>query len=64
MGDILVGTASWADKSLISSKLFYPKGTSTAEARLRHYATYFPRSTRRLARGVRLGACLLMGFGG
>ena len=49
MGDILVGTASWADKSLVSSKLFYPKGTSTAEARLRHYATYFPRSARRLA---------------
>jgi len=42
MGDILVGTASWADKSLVSSKLFYPKGTSTAEARLRHYATHFP----------------------
>jgi len=25
MGDILVGTASWADKSLVDSKLFYPK---------------------------------------
>ena len=41
MGDILVGTASWADKSLVDSKLFYPKEAKTAEARLRHYATNF-----------------------
>jgi len=41
MGDILVGTASWADKSLVDSKLFYPKETKTSEARLRHYATNF-----------------------
>ena len=41
MGDILVGTASWADKSLVDSKLFYPKVAKTAEARLRHYATNF-----------------------
>src|SRR5512147_930539 len=42
MGDILVGTASWADKSLLDSKLFYPKEAKTAEARLRYYATQFP----------------------
>jgi uncharacterized protein YecE (DUF72 family) len=42
MGDILVGTASWADKSLVDSKLFYPKDAKTAEARLRHYASHFP----------------------
>src|SRR5207344_3307404 len=42
MGDILVGTASWADKSLLDSKLFYPKEAKTAEARLRHYAANFP----------------------
>jgi uncharacterized protein YecE (DUF72 family) len=41
MGDIL-GTASWADKSLLNSKLFYPKEANTAEARLRYYATHFP----------------------
>jgi uncharacterized protein YecE (DUF72 family) len=36
-----VGTASWADKSLVDSKVFYPKDAKTAEARLRHYATNF-----------------------
>ena len=41
MGDILVGTASWADKSLLDSRLFYPKEANTAEARLRYYATHF-----------------------
>jgi len=42
MGDILVGTASWADKSLLDSKLFYPKETKSAESRLRYYADHFP----------------------
>ncbi|HTS54241.1 MAG TPA: DUF72 domain-containing protein [Burkholderiales bacterium] len=42
MGDILVGTASWADKSLLDSRLFYPKEAKTAEARLRYYSTHFP----------------------
>jgi len=42
MGDILVGTASWADKSLLDSKLFYPKEAKTAESRLRYYAEQFP----------------------
>ena len=39
---ILIGTASWTDKSLIGCGRFYPKGASSAEARLRHYATQFP----------------------
>jgi len=39
---ILVGTASWTDKSLIGCGRFYPKDASSAEARLRHYATQFP----------------------
>jgi uncharacterized protein YecE (DUF72 family) len=39
---VLVGTASWTDKTLIASKKFYPKGCSTAEARLRFYASQFP----------------------
>ena len=39
---ILVGTASWTDKSLIECGRFYPKEARTAEARLRHYASQFP----------------------
>ena len=40
-GQVLVGTASWTDRSLIQAGTFYPKGTSSAEARLRHYASQF-----------------------
>ena len=39
---ILVGTASWTDKTLIACGRFYPKDAKTAEARLRHYASVFP----------------------
>lgn len=39
---ILVGTASWTDPGLIKCGRFYPKGCSSAEARLRYYATRFP----------------------
>ena len=39
---VLVGTCSWTDRTLIACKRFYPKGCSTAEARLRFYATQFP----------------------
>jgi uncharacterized protein YecE (DUF72 family) len=42
MGRVLVGTAGWADRTLIQCGRFYPRGTSTAEARLRHYASVFP----------------------
>ncbi|MBR8317260.1 DUF72 domain-containing protein [Burkholderia dolosa] len=38
---ILVGTASWTDKTLIESGAFYPPGCSSAEARLRYYASVF-----------------------
>ncbi len=38
---IRVGTASWTDKTLIASGRFYPKGASTAEGRLRYYASQF-----------------------
>ena len=41
MGDILVGTASWTDKSLLQSG-WYPKGVDSAEERLRFYAEHFP----------------------
>lgn len=39
---ILVGTASWTDPTLLACGRFYPPQASTAEARLRHYATRFP----------------------
>jgi uncharacterized protein YecE (DUF72 family) len=38
---IHVGTCSWAEKSLIESGEFYPKGVSSAEERLRFYASHF-----------------------
>jgi uncharacterized protein YecE (DUF72 family) len=41
-GRILIGTASWADKSLIDSGRFYPADVKTPEARLQHYAATFP----------------------
>ena len=39
---ISVGTASWTDPTLVKSRRFYPKGCSSAEARLRYYASRFP----------------------
>src|SRR5918996_2523566 len=41
MGDILVGTASWSDRSLIKSG-WYPKDASDPEKRLRYYSSKFP----------------------
>ena len=41
MGQILVGTASWTDKSLLKSG-WYPSDASSAEDRLRFYADQFP----------------------
>ena len=41
MGDILIGTASWTDKSLLTSG-WYPKTSMSAEERLRFYAEQFP----------------------
>jgi uncharacterized protein YecE (DUF72 family) len=38
---ILVGTASWTDRTLVRSG-WYPKGVTSAEERLRHYAGRFP----------------------
>jgi uncharacterized protein YecE (DUF72 family) len=40
--NILVGTASWTDKSLIACGRFYPPTCRTAEDRLRFYARQFP----------------------
>jgi uncharacterized protein YecE (DUF72 family) len=39
---VLVGTCSWTDKTLVACGRFYPKGCSSAEGRLRHYASQFP----------------------
>ena len=41
MGDILVGTASWTDKTLIESG-WYPDDAKTAAKRLQYYASQFP----------------------
>ena len=38
---VLVGTASWSSKTLVDSGRFYPPGVSSAEARLRYYASRF-----------------------
>jgi uncharacterized protein YecE (DUF72 family) len=40
--EILTGSASWTDKTLIACGRFYPKEAKTAEARLRYYASQFP----------------------
>jgi len=42
MSNILIGTSSWTDKSLIESGRFYPAGATSAEDRLRYYASQFP----------------------
>jgi uncharacterized protein YecE (DUF72 family) len=42
MGNIAVGTASWADKSLVQCGRYYPADVKTAEDRLRYYAAEFP----------------------
>ena len=39
---ILVGSCSWTDPTLIASRRFYPRGVTSAEARLRYYAEQFP----------------------
>jgi uncharacterized protein YecE (DUF72 family) len=39
--NVLVGSAGFADSSLVKSRLFYPRGATTAEARLRYYASQF-----------------------
>ncbi len=39
---VRVGTASWTDPTLVKSGRFYPKEATSAEARLRFYASQFP----------------------
>ena len=42
IGNILVGTASWTEKTLLDSRTFYPTAVRTPEQRLRYYARHFP----------------------
>ena len=42
MGRILVGTASWTDKTLLESGWYPPHAAASPEARLRYYAEQFP----------------------
>lgn len=39
---ISVGTSSWTDPTLVRDTDFYPPGATSAEDRLRHYASIFP----------------------
>jgi uncharacterized protein YecE (DUF72 family) len=41
-GQILIGTSSWTDPTLIKDGNFYPPGVTSAEGRLRFYASRFP----------------------
>ncbi len=39
--DIRIGTASWTDPTMVRAGVFYPRGVSSAEERLRYYAAQF-----------------------
>lgn len=41
-GNVVFGTAGWTDKTLVQGGLFYPRGASSAEARMRFYSSQFP----------------------
>jgi uncharacterized protein YecE (DUF72 family) len=41
-GEVRAGTASWTDPTMTARGVFYPEGATTAEDRLRYYATKFP----------------------
>jgi uncharacterized protein YecE (DUF72 family) len=41
-GEVRFGTASWTDPTMTAPGVFYPKGASNAEERLRYYASQFP----------------------
>jgi uncharacterized protein YecE (DUF72 family) len=40
--EIRIGTASWTDPTMVRGNVFYPRGVSSAEDRLRYYAEQFP----------------------
>ena len=41
-GEVLCGSCSWTDRTLVEQGDFYPKRTMSAEERLRFYAARFP----------------------
>src|SRR5947209_1524028 len=41
MGEVLTGTASWTDPTLLATD-WYPAGATSPEERLKHYASVFP----------------------
>lgn len=41
-GQVRCGTASWTDPTTIAPGVFYPRGTDSAEERLRYYAARYP----------------------
>ena len=42
VGNVLVGTASWTDRTLLESRAFYPAIVRTPAQRLAYYARHFP----------------------
>ncbi len=40
--EVAVGTASWTDPTITKGGVFYPRGVSSSEDRLRYYASQFP----------------------
>jgi uncharacterized protein YecE (DUF72 family) len=40
--DLLIGTASWTDPTITRGAIFYPRGVTSSEDRLRYYASQFP----------------------
>ena len=40
--ELRIGTASWTDPTITKGGVFYPRGVSSAEDRLRYYASQFP----------------------
>ena len=40
--EIRVGTASWTDPTITKGNVFYPRGVTSSEDRLRYYASQFP----------------------
>ena len=41
LANVVAGTAGWTEPTLIKSGLFYPRGTTSAKARLEFYAGHF-----------------------
>jgi uncharacterized protein YecE (DUF72 family) len=41
-GEVRVGTAGWTDPSLTAPAVFYPASATSADARLRYYASRYP----------------------